>query len=133
MALSYILYRSLGRLDEFVRDCDDILIAARARNLEYGLTGFLHGEDGVFIQWLEGPVEALDYVAELIMNDGRHREITVFGRGEIEARQFPNWTMGFSSDDSAPLFDYLSEQDINSHDQRSYADGLHRFLLQRAA
>ena len=31
------------------------------------------------------------------------------------------------------VFDYLAEQDINSHDQRAYADGLHRFLLQRAA
>ena len=133
MALSHILYRSLGRLDEFTRDCDDILVAARARNLEHSLTGFLHGEDGIFIQWLEGPVEALDYVAELILNDDRHRDITVFARGVIDERQFPQWAMGFSSGESAPLFEYLTEQDINSHDQRAYADGLHRFLLQRAA
>ena len=133
MALSHILYRSLGRVDKFVRDCDDILIAARARNLEYGLTGFLHGEDGVFIQWLEGPADALDYVAAMILGDGRHRDITIFGRGQIVERQFPRWAMGFSSGDSALLFDFLAEQEINSHDQRAYADGLQRFLLQRAA
>ena len=132
MALSHILYRSLGRLDEFGRDCDDILIAARARNLEYGLTGFLHGEDGIFIQWLEGPVAALEFVVELILRDSRHRDVTIFGRGAIEERQFPDWAMGFSTGETALLFDYLAEHDINSHDQRAYADGLHRFLLRRA-
>ncbi|TKW66101.1 MAG: BLUF domain-containing protein [Paracoccus denitrificans] len=133
MALSHILYRSLGRVDRFSRDCDEILTSARARNLEYGLTGFLHGEDGVFLQWLEGPLDALNYVTDLILSDSRHREITIFSRGGIETRQFPDWAMGFSTGESAPLFDYLADQEINSHDQRAYADGLHRFLLQRAA
>lgn len=133
MALSHILYRSLGRLDSFSQDCDDILFAARSRNQEYRLTGFLHGEEGIFVQWLEGPQEQLEYVAGLILADPRHRDISIFGRGEIGERQFPNWSMGFSSGESAPLFDYLAEQDINNHDQRAYASGLHRFLLERAA
>lgn len=133
MALSHILYRSLGRVEDFARDCEDILEIARARNLEYGLTGFLHGEDGIFVQWLEGPTAPLDFVADMILADSRHRDITVFARGELGERQFPGWSMGFSSGESAPLFDYLAEQDINSRDQRAYALGLHRFLLLRAA
>lgn len=133
MLFSHILYRSLGRVDAFPHDCNDILAEARKRNLEYGLTGFLHGEDGIFLQWLEGPIAALDYVVEMIFSDKRHHDVTVFSRGGIEERQFPKWAMGYSDGNSALLFDFLANHDINSHDQRAYADGLHRFLLQRAA
>ncbi|MDO5643318.1 MAG: BLUF domain-containing protein [Paracoccus sp. (in: a-proteobacteria)] len=133
MALSYVIYRSLGRLESFGSDCEAILTRARDRNSSYGLTGFLHAEDGIFVQWLEGASEHLDLVLALILGDPRHRDITIFNHGPIAARQFPQWAMGFSSGKDAPLFDYLAEQDINSHDHRAYADGLQRFLLQRAA
>ena len=133
MALSYFLYRSSGRLDSFAQDCDDILIEARARNARLDLTGFLHAEDGIFVQWLEGPAAPMEEVVALILNDPRHRDVTVFGQGLIETRQFPGWAMGFSRNDAALLFDFLVEQGANSHDLRAYGDCLHRFLLQRAA
>ena len=133
MVLSHILYRSSGRLDQFKQDCEDILVSARRQNQEYRLSGFLHAEDGIFVQWLEGPTEPLEFVAGKILADPRHRDIAILGKGEIAERQFPHWSMGFSTGESAPLFDYLAEQDINSHDKRAYASGIDRFLLERAA
>lgn len=131
--LSYILYRSAGRIDSFKTDCDSILISARERNDRLGLTGFLHAEDAMFVQWLEGPDEALARVVAMINQDPRHRNMTVFGQGQAVTRQFPGWSMGFSTSETAMLFDYLVEQEANSHDLPAYAAILHRFLLQRAA
>ncbi|MBA4489282.1 BLUF domain-containing protein [uncultured Paracoccus sp.] len=132
--LAHLLYRSSGRDNLFFyRDCDDILAVARERNARLGLTGFLHAEDGIFVQWLEGPENALNQVVDSIMEDARHRDITVFSRGAIEERQFPVWAMGFSDGSQAPLFDFLAERGTNSHDLRAFGSCLHRFLLLRAA
>ena len=60
------LYRSRTALNARSSDFQAILIAARRRNQELGLTGYLHYEDGHFYQWLEGPAEALAQVAALV-------------------------------------------------------------------
>ncbi|WBU65151.1 BLUF domain-containing protein [Paracoccus aerodenitrificans] len=133
MTLTHLLYRSSGRIEHFQGDCDAILAAARVRNAAMSLTGFLHAEDGIFVQWLEGPKPLLDQVVDDILADTRHRDITVFGRGPITKRQFPSWAMGYSNGHQAPLFDWLAERETNSHDLRGYADSLHQFLLLRAA
>ena len=133
MVLSHLLYRSSGRHDRFDRDCDDILVAARERNALSGLTGFLHAEDGIFVQWLEGPRDALLPVVGSILEDRRHRDVTIFSRGQIELRQFPSCTMGFSDGSRATLFDFLAERGTNSHDLRAFGLCLHQFLLLRAA
>lgn len=131
--LAHLLYRSSGRHDLFIRDCEDILAIARERNALAGLTGFLHAEDGIFVQWLEGPEDALQPVIDSIMEDDRHRDVTIFSQGLIEERQFPNWIMGFSDGRQTPLFDFLAERGTNSHDLRAFASCLHQFLLLRAA
>ena len=131
--LAHLLYRSSGRYDSFYGDCEDILAIARERNALAGLTGFLHAEDGIFVQWLEGPEDALQPVINSIMDDARHRDVTIFSRGPIDERQFPAWTMGFSDGSRAPLFDFLAERGTNSHDLRAFASCLHQFLLLRAA
>ncbi|NHF72429.1 BLUF domain-containing protein [Paracoccus xiamenensis] len=133
MPLKHILYRSSGNTEVFDKDCEEILRVARTRNSEAGLTGFLHAEDGVFIQWLEGPEEEIRLVVESIMNDPRHRDITVYSEGGIDVRKFPNWTMGFSSGRQAPLFEWLTEQGAPSHDLRGFGQSLQQFLLLRAA
>lgn len=133
MVLSHLLYRSSGRHDHFIHDCTEILAIARARNASIGLTGFLHAEEGVFVQWLEGPEDALMSVVDSIMDDERHRDITIYARGAIGERQFPSWTMGFSDGSRAPLFDFLPERGTNTHDLRAFGLCLHQFLLSRAA
>ncbi|WBU57783.1 BLUF domain-containing protein [Paracoccus sediminicola] len=133
MAFSHILYRSSGRLDQFDKDCQEILRTARKRNKALGLTGFLHAEDGMFVQWLEGPDDALNEVIESLQADKRHRDLTVYASGPIAERRFPSWTMGYSNGEQAPLFDYLAEQGTNSHDLRRYGECLYQFLALRAA
>ncbi|AUM74131.1 BLUF domain-containing protein [Paracoccus jeotgali] len=133
MQLAHLFYRSSGRLDAFDRDCDDILSVARQRNGEAGLTGFLHAEDGMFLQWIEGAPELLDPVIASILADTRHRDITILGQGPVAARKFPSWSMGFSQGRTAPLFEWLAKDDANSRDVTAYAQSLQRFLLARAA
>lgn len=132
MRLSYTLYRSSGRLEHFTQDCAQIVREAADRNARHGLTGFLHAEEGTFVQWLEGPTECLDTVMGLIASDPRHGDLVTFGGGPVDDRSFPGWHMGFSNGHAAALFDFLATSGVNSHDTRAYAQSLKEFLQRQA-
>jgi len=53
-------------------------------------------KDGSVLQFLEGPEESVEKLFVKICADPRHRGVIVMYRRQIEARDFPEWTMGFS-------------------------------------
>jgi hypothetical protein len=109
-----LLYRSRARPGLLADDLNDIIETAEARNRRLGVTGLLlHGRmealpgvAGEFVQWLEGPEEAVETLFGNIERDGRHTGIEVLGRGPLaqlaaEAhvgargeRLFPAWSLG---------------------------------------
>lgn len=127
--LAFVLYRSTAVDHLSAGDLRDILTVARRRNAEAGLTGCLHYEDGLFFQWLEGPAGVLRTVVASIMDDARHREITVLDEGGLDHRRFQDWRMRFSDRDQASLLDWLAGSNASTVDRSDYAGGIVAFLL----
>lgn len=126
--LSFFLYRS-SAIDGLTRnDLEDILEVARLRNQSLKLTGCLHHEDGLFFQWLEGPAQEIEPAIASIMGDPRHRDLTVLGRGALDARRFQDWRMRFSDRDSASLMDWFARNDKPTVDRHDYAASVASFL-----
>ena len=81
------------------RSIDDALIylQARNRNPAHRITGYLHREERHYAQYVEGPLEELDRLRGLILNDGRHRNVQTLASGMLESRRFGDWDMAFST------------------------------------
>ena len=93
------LYRSRATVP--ARSVADGLIYLRARetNAVLGVTGYLHREDGYYVQYVEGPHFALEWLEALIRRDDRHTELETLRRGIADARRFAGWDMAFTTTD----------------------------------
>ena len=80
--------------------------ASRRNNAEYGLTGILYYNNGIFIQNFEGERLAVNSLYQHLVKDERHRQVKIVSSYEIFVRRFPAWTMGFFSDecDASQIF-----------------------------
>ncbi|HUD25228.1 MAG TPA: BLUF domain-containing protein [Burkholderiaceae bacterium] len=89
-----------------------ILLQARRKNPELGVTGVLcHGGEA-FVQVLEGGRDPVNALYNRIVCDRRHRRVTLLNYEEIAERRFASWTMGqvnLSKVNSSTLLKY-SEQ-----------------------
>lgn len=107
-------------------DLDLILEASRRNNPSCDVTGMLLFADGNFFQVLEGPAEAVQTTFARIGGDPRHNGIIRLLEAPIEARNFPDWTMGFrrldKSDLPAGAFDLTRERFQSIHDRDIGAD-----------
>jgi hypothetical protein len=74
---------------------DDILSRSRHNNERRDVTGALVIDGDRIIQVLEGAPEVLQPLYDLIARDPRHADVTVLLRREVEARQFPHWSMAW--------------------------------------
>ena len=84
----------------------DILGVSRTNNEKNNLTGMLLYGEGVFIQVLEGDEQALEQTYSVIERDDRHRSIIKMTEGNITARNFPNWRMGFKAANANELAEF---------------------------
>ena len=73
-----------------------IYIPARINNRALGLSGTLYRQGSLFIQYLEGPADAVDRVKENILRDPRHGDIHVFSDAVVNRRRFGRWAMGYT-------------------------------------
>jgi len=77
-------------------DLDHILVSARRRNLEEGITGMLLYYRGEFVQILEGRKKSVENVYEkFICPDPRHTSLNKVLENAIPYRSFSEWSMGF--------------------------------------
>lgn len=76
-------------------DIVNILIASREKNGNRAITGMLLYKDGNVLQILEGDESQVIQLFEVIKKDERHSGIIKLYQKSIEARDFPEWTMGF--------------------------------------
>lgn len=84
---------------------DDLRLAqllerSRTANQRQDVTGMLLHRKGRFIQFLEGPHDAVASVMERIGRDSRHTDIRILIDTATPARHFTEWTMGYE-----PLID----------------------------
>ena len=93
----YLCYVS-SAVGKFTQDeLVELLAKAREKNARLGVTGMLLYDDGNFMQVLEGPKETVKALYDTITKDRRHHGYIVIDEDELPARQFSDWSMGFSN------------------------------------
>lgn len=88
-----LVYRSRARRAFDGNTLGALLNTARVRNRAESLTGLLVYDEGTFLQWLEGPAEGLEKVADSIRKDPRHGDFEVLSEGMQPRRAFSGWDM----------------------------------------
>jgi hypothetical protein len=101
--LANLIYRSQATRSFESGGFDEIMDVAVARNAREGLTGTLVYDQGRFMQWLEGPQEALDRVLDSIRADSRHTGLEVLRARPIRERAFSDWRMRLAVRRSQPF------------------------------
>lgn len=76
-------------------DIAQILLSSQEKNSAKAITGILVYKDGNVLQVLEGDETDVSELFERIKRDSRHRGVIQIYRKTIEARDFPDWSMGF--------------------------------------
>lgn len=107
--MEYLVYRSTALVTPGSAACRDIVTVAQRKNAWLELTGFLHAEDGLFIQYLEGPAAPLWALYAQLHDDDRHRDLVLLGQGAIRRRRFRDWRLGYSEADVMCFADFLEE------------------------
>ncbi len=78
----------------------EVLNVSRDKNKHLEITGMLLYASNCFVQVLEGPKDNIDQLYETIVADSRHYNVILTLYETIPERSFPNWQMGFSTEDS---------------------------------
>ena len=78
----------------------DILTQCRRNNEPKKICGVLCYGDGFFFQCLEGERSAVESLYDRLLNDPRHREITLLSKRTVPQRMFKQWNMKFMNVDT---------------------------------
>jgi hypothetical protein len=95
--LARLIYTSAIAMPIGPADITALLRKARLRNALSGLSGLLTFDSRFFLQAIEGSPRAINDLYSGIVNDPRHRQVTLLKYGRIGTRMFPDWQMGFLS------------------------------------
>ena len=90
--LKHIIYasRPLGFDEDTV---NQILKISRKNNPSIGVTGLLICGEELYLQILEGPMDAVDKIFNKIKIDNRHDNVKILKESSIDFRLFASWAM----------------------------------------
>lgn len=91
--MKFVLYVSRALVDADSPDEHDIYITAVARNPRLGISGHLHREGALFVQYIEGADARIDGLMAAIRADRRHTDLSVRGCHALHKRRFAGWSM----------------------------------------
>ncbi len=98
--LIHLIYASSATRMMNEQDLLDILKKSHENNGRYDITGMLLYRGGNFLQVLEGDPKVVDERFQVIMQDPRHRQVTLLLKRPVSSRQFEQWEMGFTNIDT---------------------------------
>lgn len=94
MQVNRLIYKSIATdkvvSNETLRELES---QAATANADKGITGLLVLSGNVFVQVLEGPADDLTALFGRIMQDKRHRQVTLISFQPVVERCFEDWTM----------------------------------------
>jgi hypothetical protein len=96
-----LIYRSQATKEFWPDDLFALVEKSRQNNEPRRITGMLLFHEGNFLQLLEGPEAGVKDCFQMVSGDPRHSNIETLMTRETEARDFPEWTMGFERLDEA--------------------------------
>jgi len=82
--LHSIVYVSTANGHLTLEEIEYLLERARERNKEYGITGVLLHINRGFMQYLEGPSEALQVIYKIIQDDPQHTGLIELVRAQLK-------------------------------------------------
>ena len=97
MTLHRLVYVSVAARPLSEADLTGLLQQSRAANTRDDITGILLYRDGAFLQVLEGGERVIRETFDRIIADPRHRDIQTVIDETTDARDFPDWSMGFEN------------------------------------
>lgn len=106
--IHHILYTSTLSPYTPVTAVAAILGSARRYNLKAGITGILVFDGINFCQYLEGDAEAIAHCTERIRRDARHGGFQMLHQGEMPARRFERFSLGYATTDTEAVIAHLS-------------------------
>ena len=77
----------------FPLDLKPILESSRRKNTKLNITGALCFLDGVYCQYLEGELDTLESLYQVLLADPRHKDVKLIELCSIKQRLFTNWAM----------------------------------------
>ncbi|SIT06009.1 Sensors of blue-light using FAD [Roseivivax lentus] len=131
--MEYLIYRSRALVAPRSAACDSIVVVSQRNNTLLGLTGFLHAEEGLFIQYLEGSPDVLWPLYERLHSDLRHTDLVMLGHGTVGRRRFSDWSMGYSSTNVLVFEDFLGEVSFKKQTEQASCSEALTFLAVAAA
>lgn len=93
MQFNCVTYTSLAALDLGEWQLFEIAAIARDLNALDGITGLLIFNGTHFLQWIEGPPQAIDELIERLRRDQRHIGLEIRDQQTTTARLFADWSM----------------------------------------
>ncbi|MES1264240.1 MAG: BLUF domain-containing protein, partial [Variovorax sp.] len=121
--LREILFYSVLASDQSPIVVGQIVAAARARNMERGITGLLVFDGLRFCQHMEGPRDEVLRLMTQIAADARHAQIRVVYEGMLAQRRYLRFEMG--------LAEVENGEDLANFSQLAGAEALAHFLALR--
>ncbi len=132
MSLHYLIYVSSAARPMTAPELIELLEQSRDKNARLDITGMLLYKNGNFMQMLEGERDVVHDLYATICADERHFDVYTIVARDVEARSFPDWSMGFSDMNEAlpeqPFSAYFDNA-LNSATFRDDADFARRFIV----
>lgn len=88
-----LIYTSKATITFEENGLENLLVLARKKNAESGITGLLLFGSGHFIQVLEGTAKYVDKTFSSIEKDVRHTDIEMIFTGYASQRSYSGWDM----------------------------------------
>jgi hypothetical protein len=105
--------------------------AANLNRMDH-ITGMLMHADGVFVQLIEGPRQAVNHLWARLLRDKRHRGIVqLYHRREVEMRVCSDWNMKYVQHDDLRALIHEAKEEIVAGRKSAWAPAIERmdFLL----
>ncbi len=101
MSISSVVYVSSTKQEMSDEDLKSLLAQSRRNNEWLNITGMLLYRDRFFMQALEGSVDDVENLFNVIAKDTRHDNVLIIDKSTLPKRNFPDWQMGFNKIDDS--------------------------------
>jgi Sensors of blue-light using FAD len=92
--IDQLMYCSLAADNLSPADVQAIVEQAQAANRAAEITGMLMVHEGIFVQWIEGPRQAVLALWQKLLSDPRHRcVVKLLANKDLQHRSFADWSM----------------------------------------
>ncbi len=98
------------------QDIEQLLFQIREKNKRLAITGILLLIQGKFVQYIEGQAAEIDKVYEKIKHDSRHNELVLLDSGDLDKRQFKDWSMAYKKIGDDQVKEILGHSSLNLDD-----------------